>query len=55
LLLWDKLYGKNNTANIIWKILLFIPSACMVAGAFIEKYSINILLAVGFVVYGLLS
>ncbi|MEI6577839.1 MAG: hypothetical protein WCN92_00065 [Eubacteriales bacterium] len=51
LLLWDKLYGENG-ANIVWKILLFIPSVCMLAGAYIERFGINILLAVGFVVAG---
>jgi hypothetical protein len=51
LLLWDKLYGENG-AKLVWKILLFIPTACMVAGSYIEHYSINILLSIGFVVYG---
>ena len=54
LLLWDKLYGANSKANIVWKILLFIPAACMVLGAYIEQYSVNILLAAGFVIAGLL-
>jgi len=53
LLVWEKLYSGNG-AKLIWKILLFIPSACMVAGAYIEQYSINILLAAGFVVFGYL-
>ncbi|NLX94287.1 MAG: hypothetical protein GXZ02_10680 [Clostridiales bacterium] len=33
LLLWDKLYGKNSSANIVWKVLLFIPTACMLIGS----------------------
>lgn len=53
LLVWEKIYGANG-ANIIWKILLFIPTVCMLAGAYIEKFGINILLAIGFVVAGYL-
>ena len=54
LLLWDKLYGTDSKANIFWKIILFIPSVCMLAGSYLEQYSGNILLAVVFVVAGLL-
>lgn len=54
LLLWERLYGANSTANIVWKILLFIPTVCMVLGSYLEQYSINILLAVIFVLTGLL-
>ncbi len=52
LLMWEKIYGENG-AKMIWKIILFIPSVCMVAGAYAETYSINILLAIGFVVAGI--
>jgi len=52
LLLWEKLYSGKG-ANIFWKIILFIPSVCMLAGAYIERYSINILLALGFTAAGI--
>ena len=54
LLLWEKLYGTNSTANIVWKVLLFIPTACMVLGSYLEQYSINILIAIIYLVVGLL-
>lgn len=41
---WEHLFSKKNGANIVWKILLFIPSAINFAGAYIEKYSVSILL-----------
>lgn len=41
---WEMIYGKNG-ANIFVKIILFIPSVINVAGAFAEKYCVNILLA----------
>lgn len=41
--LWHSLYGKNG-ANIFVKIVLFIPTALTVAGSFLERYAINVLI-----------
>ncbi len=41
--LWHSIYGKNG-ANIFVKIILFIPAVNIVIGAFLEKYSVNVLL-----------
>lgn len=41
--LWHALYGKDG-ANLFVKIVLFIPTAIVVAGAFLERYAINVLL-----------
>lgn len=41
---WDLLYGKKSNANMAAKVLLFIPSALNMAGAYLEKFGINFLL-----------
>lgn len=48
---WEMIYGKNG-ANIFVKIILFIPSVINVAGAFAEKYCLNILLTAAVIVAG---
>lgn len=53
LLTWEKLYGATG-AKLIWKILLFIPAVCMLAGSYIERYCLNILLAAAFVAAGMM-
>ncbi len=51
--LWDRLYGKNSNANIVWKILLFVPAACMLAGSYAEQYALSMLLTIVAVVVGI--
>lgn len=38
----ELIYGKDG-ANILWKILLFIPCVINTAGAYIERYALNVL------------
>jgi hypothetical protein len=52
LLMWEKIYGADG-AHIVWKIILFIPAVCMVAGSYLERYSITVLLAAAFVAAGI--
>lgn len=41
LLCWERVMHPEKGAGIISKILLFIPSAVMIAGAYVEKYCIS--------------
>lgn len=50
--MWDKIYGKDGM-HIVWKIILFIPSIIIYAGAYIEKFGINIVISAGFVIFGI--
>jgi hypothetical protein len=54
MLLWEKLYGKESNAKMIWKILLFIPASVMYGGAYAEQYSGTVILAVLVTVLGFL-
>ena len=48
--MWEHLYGKNSTAQPVSKVLLAIPAAIMLAGAYLERYFITILTTAGFVI-----
>lgn len=46
--MWEGLYSKeDSTPNITSKVLLAIPAAILYAGAWLEKYSISFLIAIG--------
>lgn len=47
LALWQSVYEKGSDAKMITKIVLAIPSAIIAAGAFLEKYALNILVFAG--------
>lgn len=38
----ERLYGKEGGANIFVRIIMFIPTVICIAGAYIERYCINI-------------
>ncbi|MBQ6264716.1 MAG: hypothetical protein IJK60_04630 [Clostridia bacterium] len=40
----ERLYGKEGRANLFVRIIMFIPTVFCVAGAYIERYSLNILI-----------
>ena len=48
------LYGKDG-ANLFVKIVLFIPTVLIIAGAFLERYALNILIMAGTVVFAALT
>lgn len=52
--LWHALYGKDG-ANLFVKIVLFIPTVLIIAGAFLERYALNILLMAGTVAFAALT
>lgn len=52
--LWHTLYGKDG-ANLFVKIVLFIPTVLIIAGAFLERYALNILLMAGTVAFAALT
>ncbi len=41
--LWDIFYGENK-AGIVARVLLFLPTVKTVVGAYIEKYSVSVIL-----------
>ncbi len=57
--LWSKIYKEENEngkkgANIFWKIVLFIPSIITVAGAYLERYCITLLLSLAVIAAGII-
>ena len=52
--LWHALYGKDG-ANLFVKIVLFIPTVLIIAGAFLERYALNILIMAGTVAFAALT
>ncbi|MCR5484357.1 MAG: hypothetical protein K6F09_02065 [Clostridiales bacterium] len=48
--MWKKLYGKKNRTPLILKILLFIPSAVILVGAYIERYALSLLINIALTV-----
>ena len=48
------LYGKDG-ANLFVLIVLFIPTVLIIAGAFLERYALNILLMAGTVAFAALT
>lgn len=52
--LWHVLYG-NDGANLFVKIVLFIPTVLIIAGAFLERYALNILIMAGTVAFAALT
>lgn len=40
----ERLYGKEGRANLFVRIIMFIPTVICIAGAYIERYCINIVL-----------
>ena len=53
LYMWHKLYQEKGV-HILVRILLFIPSIIIVAGAYLERYGLTVLLAIGGSVAGFL-
>ena len=53
--LWQMLYGQNSTASMPAKILAFIPTCLLVAGACLEKFAIPFLLSIAYLVYLILT
>ncbi|HZJ77270.1 MAG TPA: hypothetical protein VFD52_00510 [Clostridia bacterium] len=51
--MWDLLYKKDGGANLFWKILLFVPSAIIVAGSFLERYGLTTLMLIALIAYQL--
>lgn len=47
--LWDVIYGRSK-ANILVRIIMFIPTVRTVIGAYIEKYSLSVLFYIAFCV-----
>ena len=47
----ERLYGKEGRANLFVRIIMFVPVLICVAGAYIERYSVNILLIGAFVAF----
>ena len=45
--LWQSVYSKDSDASMVSKIVIAIPAVLIVAGAFIEKYALNILVLIG--------
>lgn len=45
--LWQSIYSKDSGASMAAKIVLAIPAAIIVAGSFLEKYALNILVLIG--------
>ena len=52
--LWHALHGKGG-ANLFVKIVLFIPTVLIIAGAFLERYALNILIMAGTVAFAALT
>lgn len=51
---WELLYGKESEANIVAKIFAFIPSAYMLASAWLEKNALGLLLFVVAIAVGII-
>lgn len=53
--LWQKLYrDEEKPANIIFRIILFIPSIIMEAGSFFERFGLQVLVWAVFILYSAL-
>jgi hypothetical protein len=42
--MWEVLYSHNGGAHIVWKIVLFAPTVIMVAGSWLERFGLTVLL-----------
>ncbi len=45
--LWHVIYRRDGGANLFVKIILFLPMICIIAGAFLERYALNVLIMAG--------
>lgn len=48
--MWELIYRGEKKTSLLWKILLFIPAVVLRIGAFLERYSVNVLLMLAFLV-----
>ena len=53
--MWNVIYGKANHTHPIWKLIAFVPSCIIVAGAFLERYCITFLMYVAVLVMWILT
>lgn len=50
--MWEMLYGGEGV-HIVWKVVLFIPAVIIVAGAYIERYALSLLLYIALIAVSL--
>jgi hypothetical protein len=54
-LLWEKLYSSKSNAGLIAKVLLFVPSALMLVGSYLEQYALNVLFMLVMLLVGIFA
>ena len=54
-LLWEKLYSSKSNAGLIAKVLLFVPSALMLVGSYLEQYALHVLFMLVMLLVGIFA
>lgn len=52
--MWDMLYHYEGGAHIVWKIILFLPAVAIVAGAWLERFGLTVLITAGAIAAGII-
>ncbi len=53
--LWRTHYGKDSTASGAAKVLAFLPTCLMIAGAYLERYCVTFFASIAVLVYWILT
>lgn len=53
--LWRTLYGSDSKASGVGKVLAFLPTVVMTAGAYLEKYCVTFFVSIAFLIYWIVT